>query len=212
MPVGDRRSKSARFCAVGDAWVRSREIGDRGGGVVGAGFALPRDAGRGAPGLASAPPVARHPALSTRREENHPDGWGLCRRGPAGRCAGPHRENWPEVGVPVPERHPLCRGLGATAFSQRLAGGRRSKLLLGTSVSVRGCRSAGVGQGASVSATASCRNRTAFAPHPSRPAPTGRLSPRRGRSLRYPGSACGDTRASRRDSSATRPSPGTGRG
>ena len=74
------------------------------------------------------------------------------------------------------------------------------------------CRSAGVGQWASVSATPSCRNRTAFPPDPSRPAPTGRLSPRRGRSPRYPGSACGDTRASRRDSSATRPSPGTGRG
>ena len=32
----------------------------------------------------------------------------------------------PEVGVPVPARHPLCRGPGATAFSQQLARGRRS--------------------------------------------------------------------------------------
>ena len=86
--------------------------------VVGAGFALPRDRGQrrrcgfraparyrsetpaGRTGRRSA--VARHPALrGTRREENHPDGWGLRRRGPAGRCAGPHRENWPEVGVPL---------------------------------------------------------------------------------------------------------------
>ena len=34
-----------------------------------------------------------------------------------------HRENWPEVGVPVPARHPLFRGPGATGFSQQLAGG-----------------------------------------------------------------------------------------
>ena len=53
----------------------------------------------------------------TRREGSHPDGWGLRRRGPAGRCADPHRENWPEVGVPVPARHPLCWGPGATAFT-----------------------------------------------------------------------------------------------
>ena len=45
------------------------------------------------------PAVARHPALDglhsrgnhvkdgTRREGSHPDGWGLRRRGPAGRCA-----------------------------------------------------------------------------------------------------------------------------
>ena len=28
------------------------------------------------------------PLRGTRREGSHPDGWGLCRRGPAGRCAG----------------------------------------------------------------------------------------------------------------------------
>ena len=33
-------------------------------------------------------PASRHPALrGPRREGGHPDGWGLCRRGPAGRCA-----------------------------------------------------------------------------------------------------------------------------
>ena len=36
----------------------------------------------------------------TRREGSHPDGWGRRRRGAARRGAGPHRENWPEVGVP----------------------------------------------------------------------------------------------------------------
>ena len=56
---------------------------------------------------------------ASARTGSHPDGWGLRRRGPAGRCAGPHRENWPEVGVPVPARHPPCWGPGATAFAQQ---------------------------------------------------------------------------------------------
>ena len=42
------------------------------------------------------------PLGGTRREGRHPEGWGLRGRGPAGRCAGPHREDWPEVGVPWP--------------------------------------------------------------------------------------------------------------
>ena len=106
--------------------------------VVGTGFALPRDRGaassvqvsrsRAMPVGDRRSTVARHPALGgTRRDGNRPDGWGLRRRGPAGRCAdrrsafqavlaplldgryavrgpvgggaGPHRENWPEVGV-----------------------------------------------------------------------------------------------------------------
>ena len=77
---------------------------------MGAGFALPRDAGRRP--VASSPgggPLSHAilPLRGTRREGSHPDGWGLRRRGPAGRCAGPHRENCPEVGVP--SRPPLRR-------------------------------------------------------------------------------------------------------
>ena len=58
--------------------------------VIGAGFALPRDAGRRP--AASSPgggPLSRAILLltGTRREGSHPDGWGLRRRGPAGRCA-----------------------------------------------------------------------------------------------------------------------------
>ena len=57
-------------------------------------------------------PASRHPALrGPRREGSHPDGWGLCRRGPAGRCAGPYREDWPAF--------PLTPGRG------RSGGGRR---------------------------------------------------------------------------------------
>ena len=48
------------------------------------------------------------PLRGTSREGSHPAGWGLRRRGPAGRCAGPHRENCPEVGVPLPAG-PCCR-------------------------------------------------------------------------------------------------------
>ncbi len=61
-----------------------------GPGIIGAGFALPRDAGRRP--VASSPgggPLSRAivPLRGTRREGSHPDGWGLSRRGPAGRCA-----------------------------------------------------------------------------------------------------------------------------
>ena len=82
--------------------------------VVGTGFALPRDAGR-RPALR----FARRPALrGTRRDGNRPDGWGLRRRGPAGRCAGPHRGL--EVGVPLrpAPSGPVGFARGA-AFSQR---------------------------------------------------------------------------------------------
>ena len=61
------------------------------------------------PGLRAALPVR-----GTRRDGSHPPGWGPCRRGPAGRCAGL------KTGVPGPVRHPLCRGLGATFFVNRL--------------------------------------------------------------------------------------------
>ena len=45
-----------------------------------------------------------------RREGSHPDdGCGLRRRGPAGRRAGPHRENWPGVGVPNRRSRPSAR-------------------------------------------------------------------------------------------------------
>ena len=40
----------------------------------------------------------------------HPGGRGPSRRPPAAGGAGPHRENWPEVGVPVPARHLRCWG------------------------------------------------------------------------------------------------------
>ena len=99
-------------------------------GILNAAWVLPRgippsralSAGRLAPtGRTGRPRRSRgfhHRLLrGTRREGSHPDGWGLRRRGPAGRCADPHRENWPEVGVPVPARHPLCWGPGATAFT-----------------------------------------------------------------------------------------------
>ena len=61
------------------------------------------------PGLRAALPVR-----GTRRDGSHPPGWGLCRRGLAGRCAGL------KTRVPGPVRHPLCRGLGATFFGNRL--------------------------------------------------------------------------------------------
>ena len=62
--------------------------------------------------------VARHPALrGPRREGSHPDGWGLCRRGPAGRCAGVN------TGVPFP----ACRPAGQISVSpQRLDFGHHS--------------------------------------------------------------------------------------
>ena len=78
--------------------------------------------------------VARDPALKgARRDGNHPaDGWGLRRRDPPGRGAGPHRENWPEVGVPFPLSRRSTgsavaaprrrRGLACRAFSVELAG------------------------------------------------------------------------------------------
>ena len=94
-----------------------------GPGVIAAGFALARDAGR-RPVASSArwgPAVARHPALegyAPRREPSRQ----LGSRPP--RPCGPLCR--PEVGVPVPARHPLCRGSGATAFSQQLPRGRRS--------------------------------------------------------------------------------------
>ena len=60
--------------------------------------------------------VARHPGLwgsAPRGEPSHR--WGLNRRGPVGRCAGPHRENWPDVGVPSgPPR--FFRGSAIRAF------------------------------------------------------------------------------------------------
>ena len=39
------------------------------------------------------------------RRESSPTVGLLHRRGPTGRCAGPHRENCPEVGVPLPTGH-----------------------------------------------------------------------------------------------------------
>ena len=49
---------------------------------------------------------ARHISRGgTCREGSHPGGWGPSRRPPLAGCAGPHRENWPEVGVPVPARY-----------------------------------------------------------------------------------------------------------
>ena len=54
---------------------------------------------------------ARHlRCRGSRREGGHPGDRGSSRRPPAAGCAGPHRENWPEVGVPVPARHLRCRG------------------------------------------------------------------------------------------------------
>ena len=44
------------------------------------------------------------PLRGTRREVSHPDGWGLRRRGPAGRCAGVN------TGVPGRERHRSLEG------------------------------------------------------------------------------------------------------
>ena len=50
--------------------------------------------------------VARHPALrGTRREENHPHGWGLRRRGPAGRCAGTTGRTGQRSAFPCGRRH-----------------------------------------------------------------------------------------------------------
>ena len=61
-----------------------------GPGIIAAGFALARDAGRRP--VASSPgggPLSRAilPLRGTRPEGSHPDSWGLGRRGPAGRCA-----------------------------------------------------------------------------------------------------------------------------
>ena len=50
-------------------------------------------------------------------------GWGLCRRGPAGRCAGPHRENWPEVGVPSRPRASAQSARRGSARLRRAAPG-----------------------------------------------------------------------------------------
>ena len=63
------------------------------------------------PEFRSGSPLGRDPGV-----ERHPDGCVAH----AFRCAsrsgaGPHRENCPEVGVPVPARHPLCWGPGAPA-------------------------------------------------------------------------------------------------
>ena len=63
------------------------------------------------------------PLGDTRREGSHPDGWGSCRRGPAGRCA--DRRS----GVPVPARRdadgrwrskpsPCFFWVGGTRFSR----------------------------------------------------------------------------------------------
>ena len=60
----------------------------------------------GAPGELAGAPLSRAitalkgPRLrGTRRDGSHPGSWGLRRGGPVGGGAGPHRENWPEVGV-----------------------------------------------------------------------------------------------------------------
>ena len=52
--------------------------------VIRAGFALPRDAGR-RPALQAV--RAASSVGGTCRDGSHPDGWGMRRRGPAGRCA-----------------------------------------------------------------------------------------------------------------------------
>ena len=64
-----RRSMSTWFCAGGDAWVAAVRL--MGGGVVGAGFALTRDAGRRPPPgeLASAPSPRGSARVVMRRSQ-----------------------------------------------------------------------------------------------------------------------------------------------
>ncbi len=128
---------------------------------------------------------------------------GPSRRPAARGCAGL------EAGVPVPVRRRAMGGPSRRPAARGCAGLEAGVPVARAPSGYGGVRPAAR---ASVSVTRACRDRMAFPPCRSRSAPTGRPGPRWGRSLRYPGSACGDTRASRRDSSATRPSPGTGRG
>ena len=82
------------------------------------------------------------PLGGTRREGRHPDGWGLRGRGPAGRCAGPHREDWPEVGVPWPAGHDAGWGWRSTGrTAQRSCLSRAVCALTGT------CREGGHPEG-----------------------------------------------------------------
>ena len=44
----------------------------------------------------------RRRGCALRGPARRKSGRGCVARGPSARCAGPHRENWPEVGVPLP--------------------------------------------------------------------------------------------------------------
>ena len=109
VPPGPSRGPAV----AGSNSLRSPELGERaalariGRSVVHAGFALPRDAGQTCP-----------QGYAPRQEPSRR--WGLRRRGPPGRCAGPHRENWPEVGVPKPEDR--ARGSERRLQPPRVAG------------------------------------------------------------------------------------------
>ena len=100
-----------------------------GPGVIAAGFALPRDAGRRP--VASSPgggPLSRAilPLRGTRREGSDPDGWGQRRRGPAGRCAD-RRSAFPcrRAALPDGVRTERCAitELGSTPSRSAPAGG-----------------------------------------------------------------------------------------
>ena len=65
--------------------------------------------------------VVRHPAFrGPRREGSHPDGWGLCRRGLAGRCAGL------KTGVPSHSRSGKERRRKKTCQARLRNGGHRN--------------------------------------------------------------------------------------
>ena len=167
--VGSTRSPRPYESAV-PRWCTSRcpsHYAERraGKGTPTSGRHSPPQAGGGKdPEFGGGSPLGRDPGV-----QRHPGGWVVHALRCASRSGADRRSAFPCL-----RRHPDCWGSRRTCIFT--ATGRRSalQLRLGASVSVRGCRSAGVGQRASVSATASSRNRTAFAPHPSRPAPTGR--------------------------------------
>ena len=114
-PAGVKMRGSA--CRAGNACTHVECAAS--GALVSRSRAMP--AGEGRPVLPVGAQLSRAILLLTgpRREGSHPDGWGLRRRGPAGRCAGPHRR----YGVPL---RPAPSGMGfprGAAFSQPVRGG-----------------------------------------------------------------------------------------